>query len=105
MTGYQKDKKAEAWIKGDNIKPVNKSKVDSPSIMKNKFNPPTNKRVSFEVTEKKLDSNNLLNKLKMKPVEVTNNNHDYSDYFKKIIENQELILKELVKLNSQNKEN
>lgn len=94
MTGYQKDKKAEEWIKGDNIKPVN-NKEGSPSIINNKINSPTKKRVSFEVSEKIPESTTLLHKLKMKPIESPNNNRDYSDYFKQIITNQELILQRL----------
>ena len=100
MTGYQKDKKAEAWIKGDNIKPnitelLSTSKSELPPMIKNEQSVPKNKQVSFENV-----SSDLLHKLKIKPIEEQQRGNDDSYYFKQIITNQELILQELIRLNA-----
>jgi len=116
MSTYQKkDKKeTEAWINGESVQPnsISISEISPTSIIKtaNKREQ-KNRRVSFEVNEKndsinenKDAANNFLNKLKIKHPHaeaiLSKQDDDYSDYFIQIIKNQQLIITELVTLNS-----
>ncbi len=110
MSGYQK-KSAEAWIKGDNVKPNNIKISPQSSALKKDSQPSVEKRVSFQINEKndtgqnKVDTQSLFNKLKLKKVDTimeddmqlrennSNTQIDYTSFFKTIIANQEQIIK------------
>lgn len=120
MSGYQPDKKAaEAWLNGDAQRPEGYKKDASPlnSIIKKESNGEEKKRVTFKIEDTpvqtgnsyplKTDTESLFNKLKLKTAGVSEStqsdaviNASYSKLLEKIIENQELILEELRKLNN-----
>jgi len=109
MSSYQKQN-AEAWIKGDSVKPDN-IKI-SPSVLKKDTKPRIEKRVSFQINEKndtdstEVDTQSLFNKLKIKAEDLTDKEEmkseenprgkdqiDYTPFFKTMISNQEQIIK------------
>jgi len=117
MSGYQKSGATEAWLKGEGQKPDN-MKISPSSIIKKPNESSTNKRVSFQVTEKdvpkmEMDTASLFTKLKLKterkealtpsppptPPPTPPPSPSYTILLEKIIENQQLILAELVKMN------
>jgi len=120
MSSYQPDKKAaEAWLNGEAQRPEGYKKDASPlnSIIKKETKSDEKKRVTFKIEEApiqtgnsyplKTDTESLFNKLKLKTAGVpkstqvdTVDNASYSKLLEKIIENQQLILEELRKLNS-----
>lgn len=120
MSSYQPDKKAaEAWLNGEAQRPEGYKKDASPlnSIIKKETKSDEKKRVTFKIEEApiqtgnsyplKTDTESLFNKLKLKTAGVpkstqvdTVDNTSYSKLLEKIIENQQLILEELRKLNS-----
>jgi len=109
MSNYQK-KNAEAWIKGENVKPDN-IKISPSSVLKKDSKPSVEKRVSFQINEKndtdssEVDTQSLFNKLKIKAEDSTDKEEmksgetnlktqiDYTPFFKTMISNQEQIIK------------
>ena len=115
MSSYQKSGATEAWLKGEGQKPDNIKISPSSIIKKSDQSNVKNKRVSFQVTEKEaskieMDTASLFTKLKLKEEEgaepqaneeakTSSQLPSSNTLLQKIIENQELILAELVKLN------